>query len=140
MDASVTVHGFRSSFRDWVAEATNTPGEVAEAALAHTVPRAVERTYKRTDFFENRPCLYRMAEADPVWSWFVIHAQQSLLLMDEILGKRAIRHLQRVNRQGVVKIVDAELAGRLMLASFLTLMRAMLDQRTTKRRPSRRWR
>ena len=54
MDAGVTVHGFRSSFRDWVAEATNTPGEVAEAALAHTVPSAVERAYKRTDFFEKR--------------------------------------------------------------------------------------
>ena len=54
MDAGVTVHGFRSSFRDWVAEATNTPGEIAEAALAHTVPSAVERAYKRTDFFEKR--------------------------------------------------------------------------------------
>ena len=54
MDAGVTVPGFRSSFRDWVAEATNTPGEVAEAALAHTVPSAVERAYKRTDFFEKR--------------------------------------------------------------------------------------
>ena len=54
MDEGVTVHGFRSSFRDWVAEATNTPGEVAEAALAHTVPSAVERAYKRTDFFEKR--------------------------------------------------------------------------------------
>ena len=54
MDAGVTVHGFRSSFRDWVAEVTNTPGEVAEAALAHTVPSAVERAYKRTDFFEKR--------------------------------------------------------------------------------------
>ena len=54
MDAGVTVHGFRSSFRDWVAEATNTPGEVAEAALAHTVPSAVERAYKRTHFFEKR--------------------------------------------------------------------------------------
>lgn len=54
MDAGVTVHGFRSSFRDWVAEATNTPGEVAEAALAHAVPNAVERAYKRTDFFEKR--------------------------------------------------------------------------------------
>ncbi|GAC1574090.1 MAG: site-specific integrase [Sphingomicrobium sp.] len=54
MDAGVTVHGFRSSFRDWVAEATYTAGEVAEAALAHAVPSAVERAYKRTDFFEKR--------------------------------------------------------------------------------------
>lgn len=49
-----TVHGFRSSFRDWVAEETNYPGEVAEAALAHAIPNAVERAYKRTDFLEKR--------------------------------------------------------------------------------------
>ncbi len=57
MDARVTVHGFRSSFRDWVAETTDTPGEVAEAALAHTVPSAVERAYKRTDFLAKRRTL-----------------------------------------------------------------------------------
>ncbi len=43
-------HGFRSSFRDWVAEATNPPHEVAETALGHTVGGAVERSYRRTDF------------------------------------------------------------------------------------------
>lgn len=51
---SVTAHGFRSSFRDWAAERTNVPGEVAEAALAHTVPGKTERAYKRTDFLEKR--------------------------------------------------------------------------------------
>jgi integrase len=49
-----TVHGFRSSFRDWVAEQTNFPGEVAEAALAHAIPNKVEAAYKRTDFLEKR--------------------------------------------------------------------------------------
>jgi integrase len=49
-----TVHGFRSTFRDWVAEQTNTAGEVAEAALAHAIPNKVEAAYKRTDFFEKR--------------------------------------------------------------------------------------
>jgi integrase len=49
-----TVHGFRSSFRDWVAEQTNTPSEIAEAALAHTIPNKVEAAYKRTDFLEKR--------------------------------------------------------------------------------------
>jgi len=49
-----TVHGFRSAFRDWVAEDTNFPGEVAEAALAHTIPNKVEAAYKRTDFLEKR--------------------------------------------------------------------------------------
>lgn len=49
-----TVHGFRSAFRDWVAEQTNFPGEVAEAALAHAIPNRVEAAYKRTDFLDKR--------------------------------------------------------------------------------------
>jgi integrase len=50
-------HGFRSSFRDWVAETTNTPHDVAETALGHTVGGAVERSYRRTDFLEQRRVL-----------------------------------------------------------------------------------
>lgn len=49
-----TVHGFRSTFRDWAAEQTSMPGEIAEAALAHAVPNAVEAAYRRTDFFDKR--------------------------------------------------------------------------------------
>lgn len=52
-----TVHGFRSSFRDWVAEKTNYPGEVAEAALAHTIANKVEAAYRRTDYLEKRKSL-----------------------------------------------------------------------------------
>jgi len=54
MDVPCTAHGFRSSFRDWAAEQSSAPGEVAEAALAHAVPSAVEASYKRTDFFDRR--------------------------------------------------------------------------------------
>jgi integrase len=54
MKEPYTAHGFRSSFRDWVAEQTNFPGEVAEAALAHAIPNKVEAAYKRTDFLEKR--------------------------------------------------------------------------------------
>lgn len=50
-------HGFRSSFRDWVAETTNTPHEVAETALGHTVGGTVERAYRRTDHLEQRRVL-----------------------------------------------------------------------------------
>lgn len=50
-------HGFRSSFRDWVAEATNTPHDVAETALGHVTGGAVERSYRRTDFLEQRRAL-----------------------------------------------------------------------------------
>ena len=47
-------HGFRSSFRDWAAEETDHPPEVAEAALAHKVRNRVEAAYRRTDLFERR--------------------------------------------------------------------------------------
>lgn len=50
-------HGFRSSFRDWVSEKTNTPFEVAETALGHTVGGVVERAYRRTDHLEQRATL-----------------------------------------------------------------------------------
>jgi len=50
----ITVHGFRSSFRDWAGEATNTPREVAEAALAHTLGSKTEAAYARGDLFEKR--------------------------------------------------------------------------------------
>ena len=43
MRPDFTVHGFRSSFRDWAAEQTNHPREVAEKALAHTIKNATER-------------------------------------------------------------------------------------------------
>jgi len=53
----VTVHGFRSTFRDWAAEQTNFPREVAEAALAHAIEDKVEAAYRRSDLFEKRRLL-----------------------------------------------------------------------------------
>jgi integrase len=50
----LTTHGFRSSFRDWAAERTGFPAEVAETALAHTIGDAVERAYRRGDLFAKR--------------------------------------------------------------------------------------
>ena len=50
----VTVHGFRSAFRDWAAECTHFTNEVCEAALAHTVTNKVEAAYRRGDLFEKR--------------------------------------------------------------------------------------
>jgi integrase len=50
----LTVHGFRSTFRDWAAEATGYAGEVAEAALAHMKGDKVEAAYRRGDLFEKR--------------------------------------------------------------------------------------
>jgi integrase len=54
MKVDVTVHGFRSAFRDWAGERTHFPREVAEAALAHLVGDAVERAYRRGDALEKR--------------------------------------------------------------------------------------
>ncbi|TWJ06835.1 tyrosine-type recombinase/integrase [Altererythrobacter ishigakiensis] len=54
-----TVHGFRSSFRDWAAEQTSYPGEVAEAALAHSVANKVEAAYRRTNYLDKRRDLMR---------------------------------------------------------------------------------
>jgi integrase len=50
----VTAHGFRSTFRDWAAERTSYPAEVAEMALAHSVGDKVEAAYRRGDLFEKR--------------------------------------------------------------------------------------
>lgn len=55
--ADLTVHGFRSTFRDWAAEMTEYPKELAELSLAHTVGNAVENAYRRSDLFERRRAL-----------------------------------------------------------------------------------
>ena len=65
----ITVHGFRSSFRMWAAETTNFPREVAEHALAHQLPDAVERAYQRGSQFAKRAAL--MAE----WAVYCATAQ-----------------------------------------------------------------
>jgi integrase len=51
---NATVHGFRSSFRDWAAECTNFSNEVCEAALAHVIENKAEAAYRRGDLFDKR--------------------------------------------------------------------------------------
>jgi integrase len=55
--ADLTIHGFRSTFRDWAAERTAFPSEVAEMALAHKIGSKVEAAYRRGDLFEKRRSL-----------------------------------------------------------------------------------
>jgi len=55
----LTTHGFRSTFRDWAAEKTDHPRDVAEMALAHTVADKVEAAYRRGDMFEKRQQIMR---------------------------------------------------------------------------------
>lgn len=57
MKVDATPHGFRSSFRDWAADETTYPSEVAEAALAHAVSDKIVAAYRRTDFLEKRRSL-----------------------------------------------------------------------------------
>ncbi len=64
-NAKATVHGFRSSFRDWAAETTNIQGDVVEAALAHTIKNKVEAAYRRTNYLEKR------RELMTAWSSFL---------------------------------------------------------------------
>jgi integrase len=52
--ANVTVHGFRSTFRDWAAETTAYPNHVVELALAHAISNGVEAAYRRGDLFDKR--------------------------------------------------------------------------------------
>ena len=61
----VTVHGFRSTFRDWASEAANAPREVAEMSLAHKIGSDVERAYARSDLLEKRRALMER------WSQYV---------------------------------------------------------------------
>lgn len=76
MKVDVTVHGFRSSFRDWVGEETHFPSEVAEAALAHAVGSKTERAYRRGS------ALAKRRELMESWAQFVSGEQP-----DPDLGK-----------------------------------------------------
>ncbi|BAQ46713.1 integrase [Methylobacterium aquaticum] len=72
MGLAITAHGFRSSFRDWAAERTSLPREVAEMALAHAVENRVEAAYARSDLLERRRALMDQ------WSDFVSTPQRSV--------------------------------------------------------------
>lgn len=64
-----TVHGFRSTFRDWCSESAHAEREVAEAALSHATGNEVERAYARSDLFERRRALM------DAWSRYATGAQ-----------------------------------------------------------------
>ena len=74
----LTAHGFRSTFRDWAAERTGFPAEVAEMALAHAVGDKVEAAYRRGDLFQKRR---QLAEA-----WAKFCAAPSSLSADKVVA------------------------------------------------------
>jgi integrase len=65
MDEKATIHGFRSSFRDWARDVAHAPREIAEEALAHAVGNQTERSYRRGDALERR------RELMSAWSSYV---------------------------------------------------------------------
>ncbi len=70
---SVTVHGFRSTFRDWASEVANAPYEVAEKSISHRVGTDVERSYFRSDLLDRRRILMER------WSDYIATCKQKLL-------------------------------------------------------------
>ena len=69
----VTVHGFRSTFRDWVSETTNTPREISEMSLAHKVGSRVEQAYARSDLLDKRRLLMER------WSRYVANQDTKIV-------------------------------------------------------------
>ena len=69
----VTVHGFRSTFRDWASEVANAPRELAEMSLSHNIGSKVERAYARSDLLERRRGLVAQ------WSNFVTGQEASVV-------------------------------------------------------------
>ncbi len=73
MGPPITVHGFRSAFRDWAAERTNFSREVCELALAHSIGNKVEAAYRRGDLFEKR------RELMATWAAFATNAPAEVI-------------------------------------------------------------
>jgi integrase len=92
--AELTVHGFRSTFRDWVGEATAHPREVAEMALAHTVKDKTEAVYARGDLFQKRCVLMQD------WAVYCVGSSESAqVLRLEPKRKTKARGMARLARQ-----------------------------------------
>ena len=81
MKVEAVPHGFRSTFRDWAAENTNFPREVAEMSLAHTIENAVEAAYRRGDLFRKRR---KLVES---WAAYCNKAQDKKATVISIRGR-----------------------------------------------------
>ena len=74
--STATVHGFRSSFKDWASETTTFPNEVSEMALSHKIANRVEAAYRRGDLLEKRKAL--MA----AWEDFICNSGAKVVATD----------------------------------------------------------
>ena len=101
----VTVHGFRSSFRDWAGECTPFPREIAEAALAHVVGDQTERAYRRGDALEKRRKLM------DAWAGFLASIDAGNVVrcgrrMMEVRQSRRGGARQRAGRKPILDLPD----------------------------------
>ena len=129
--AEFTVHGFRSTFRDWAGDRTHFPRELAEAALAHVVGDSTERAYRRSDALERRRELmlawaaWCEPKADNVVeledSRMIDHPRQRRLrFKTDNVSLDSFRLLRRIgcNRNQVGKHLPTSDAGRAIVTLF----------------------
>jgi len=88
MQSGLTVHGFRSSFRDWVSEETDHSPEVAEMALAHTISNKVEKAYRRGNLLERR----RRLMVD--WETFCMGGNSGNLCFMPVVAQSEIQRIE----------------------------------------------
>ena len=84
-----TVHGFRSSFKNWTLEQTDTPWAVSEAALAHTLGNSTEQAYARSDLFERRRELMQS------WADYLTRGQDGAGFIPAVSRPRALSQISR---------------------------------------------
>ena len=80
LNEKITVHGFRSTFRDWAAETTGFSHELCEMALTHAISNKTEAAYRRGDLFKKRS---RLMEA-----WALCHPRVSVPVQGELCWKK----------------------------------------------------
>ncbi len=99
MAVPVTVHGFRSTFRVWVEETTNTPVPVSEAALSHTIKDKVMAAYQRSDLLEKRRPLME------AWGSFVTSmvtgTTATVAVEDQPVNTTGLQHAATTERVGL---------------------------------------
>jgi integrase len=99
MAVPVTVHGFRSTFRVWLEETTNTPVQVSEAALSHTIKDKVMAAYQRSDLLEKRRPLME------AWGTFVTSmvtgTTATVAVEDQPVNTTGRRHAATMERAGL---------------------------------------
>jgi integrase len=95
MKAEITVHGFRSTFRDWAGDATEYPRELVEQALAHTIENRAERAYRRRTAVERRRALMED------WAAFLGAASKPRAPIADDFPKRRRRKSEHPDQQSI---------------------------------------